>query len=244
MSERIKIMNPIFLSVVSMPKIFLATCQTLLVSCSLVYKVNASLLPSINIENSQEIPSIKAVLRTHLSDSDQIIEYWVSLSPGGIFVTNGEFELIKNFKAQRIWLMDLTRKIKHGIDLVEYSKINPDSAAQLAGPAAQNNIMGVAPCFSWNKEYAGTRVWRGKVVESWHCYEDSHIRINTQYFDKKLGLVVRIEHPQSRVDELINITTQAFDEQVFLPKANLTETSLYEFSSGVPSLSQFANKEE
>lgn len=193
--------------------------------------------------NTNSIPSISGVMRTFSSNApDVFVESWVVLSPHGMRVTDGvsKSEIIKNFTEQRLWLQDRKAKIQHEINLKALETDFPELAPALMGTGSESNIFGNKPCDTWSGIHEGERIWRGMVVEVWGCEEESGMVVNRQYFSQQYSIVVRVEHPNSIVEELRNISDLQTQSSDFQPDKEFNLVSYTEFTSGESPLTPYS----
>lgn len=169
------------------------------------------------------LPSITALLKQYsLRDETVVQSSWVVLSPQGIHVsdTEGTSEVLKSFDSKRIWMIDRKRKLYYALEVEQYQEEYPELAANLFSQASATNLMGQTACEGWFGEFIGERIWRGQVVQEWHCTDEQQVLVNKQYLSTHYGLVIRVQSASLAVDELTDIKPQANNDYVFEPPAS------------------------
>ncbi len=194
------------------------------------------------LETHVEQQTVTGVLRNYSTNKpDVYAESWVVLSSQGMRITDEitQSEIIKNFAEERVWLQDRKSKLRHEVDVVEFNELFPELTHYLVGRETKSNVLGSQPCSDWASKLNGERVWRGMVVQDWSCTEESGVLINTQYFSEPLGMVVRVQHPDSMVEELRNIATRENQAKDYQPDAGFKSVSYLEFANIKKTLDSF-----
>jgi len=159
-----------------------------------------------------DLPSITARLKQYSLRDDSIVQNsWVVLSPHGMHVSDaeGSSEVLKNFHTKRIWMIDRKRKLYYALEVEKYQQEYPALATNLFSQASATNLMGQTACEGWFGKLIGERIWRGQVVQEWHCTDEQQVLVNKQYLSMDYGLVIRVQSANMAVDELTDIKTRA-----------------------------------
>lgn len=190
-----------------------------------------------------QIPSINGVIRRYNLTTPEIYsDTWVALSPSGMRVTdvNTQSEVIKNFVLNRVWMLNQKLKVQHEVDVEEFSTQFPELKSILVGLRGKTNILGRKPCAHWNGSYQGERVWKGRVVQEWECNEDSGFLVSKQFYDIRVGLVIKVETTSGDTEELRNINESQAVLDVYLPEEHFNSVSLEEILTGIVPLRNYA----
>ena len=195
--------------------------------------------PQIALE---DIPSISGVIRTYSNEyPDNYSETRFSMSPLGMRVTDAqsEAEIIKNFGTKRVWLQDRKSRLQFEIDVEEFKAYFPELEHYLVGPETQSNVLGAVACADWYGAIKGERVWRGQIVEVWECKEAEGLFVNKQYYNKNMGLVVMVQHPDSTVEEIRDVAIREFLTSDFFPDTQYKSVSYSEFANSTKHLNLY-----
>jgi len=188
------------------------------------------------------IPSIRAELLTyHKLRPGQIKSSWLSLSTDGISVKEkaGVASIIKNKNLRKVWLINSKKKTVHEVNVDDVSASFSGLDRDILSHSTQSNLLGNSPCREWVGINAGVIIWRGQKVQEWICQDDQKMLVNTQLFSERWKVVVKIEHVDSRVEELHNISSFVSDPSTYLPPDNYRSVGIQEFFTGRLSLKPF-----
>jgi len=220
--------------------------------CELIADVMRDSVPDSQIAISRaseanisykNIPNITAVVKKYnMRHADSATTYWLRLSPIGMRVRNyiSSSEVIKNFHQNRVWLVNSINKTSLEIDVQFYRLHFPDQLRHLLGVASISNVPGLEPCSDFQGKNNGKRLWRGQVVDEWICSSADGLLSSTQLFSQRWGLVVRVQHADLGVVELIDIKEAKGLQHEYIPDKTLNNIELFEFLDGNKKLDYFS----
>ena len=148
----------------------------------------------------------------------------------------GSAQVLANDALERLWLIDLRRRIVHRVPLVPGDGApDPDGA-----PARPGEVFAFAPCEGLRAGEPQASTWRGRAVSVHACSDAAGAVVSHQAFDADAGIVVRVVAGGGTVHEVRAIRALELDPERFVPDESLREVELEELLGGPAPLATYA----
>ena len=181
----------------------------------------------------------------HLSQASVFINaqgYRVEQSVG-----DSERALIADTANGNLWLVDKGRSLAHKVPLVKIGGAPASSERIVRLPGFISSV----PCMELEGEPDGTVQFKGRTLERWQCsgidysqtamddIEDVDDLPVTQYYSRKLKLVLYSRSSSGFETEVMNIIEHPVDLQLMAPPTDYKMVSIEEFMGLTPTLEEY-----
>ena len=199
-----------------------------------------------------DIPSITATKITRDTRSGDVISTdWIQLSSEGLRARQSgsetKFEYLQNFKQEKLWMMDWSRKIllesspEEG-ELIgqEGDNIVFEEYVAIVGETPQSSVLTAVPCMDLVAVEVGVAKWREQNVTVWNCEFAGGEHFSEVFYSLQWGLVIREERIDQTTIELSNIKSAEFSVDHFTPPTYFRKTDFRELIIGSPEIGNYS----
>ncbi len=213
---------------------------------------NTFSIASVSGTEVLDIPSITATKITRDTRSGDVVATdWIQLSPEGLRARQSgpqtKFEYLQNFKQEKLWMMDWSRKIllesspeEGGLIGQEGDNTVLEEFVAAVGETPQSSVLTAVPCMDLVAVEVGVAKWREQNVTVWSCEFAGGEHFSEVFYSLQWGLVVREERVDQTTIELSNIKSAEFSVDHFTPPTYFRKTDFRELIIGSPEIGNYS----
>ena len=198
------------------------------------------------------VPEFSATLEQRFAPANQ------HLSQASVFINaqgyrveqhvgDSDRALIADTANGNLWLVDKGRSLAHKVPLIKVGGIPTSSERIVRLPGSISSV----PCMGLKGKSDGTVQFKGRTLERWQCsglgssktaiddIEDADELPVTQYYSRKLKLVLYSRTGSGFETEVINIIEHPVDLHLMAPPADFKMVSIEEFMGLAPALEEY-----
>jgi len=199
---------------------------------------NASIEPSSIVADKREIS---------IDTGEELSRSRVQFGAGGLRAiaigADVSAEYLENFVTDQIWLVDRHRGVFTEVPITTTSsEATITDESSIEEESSVSSLFSVTPCAGQHLKYQENMRWRGLDLAVWQCLDSTGKWVSRQWFSSLHGFVIREEHRNRRLQELVNIEFVDFPENHFQPHQGYREVDIHTFVVGSEPLLPYKNE--